>query len=112
MPLYTHDCNCCRFLGSYFNYDVWHHPGDDGGAFPGGSIIARYGNEGYQYASQPIRLLLDSINGDGFIGGTGTDGKSWRMPYRDYLFSDRCCRSTAAMVLAMTVHCGTETFGA
>lgn len=46
-PRYQHDCQNCRFMGSISKYDIWvcDHP------TIGPSIIARYGNDGPQYAS-------------------------------------------------------------
>lgn len=50
-PRYRHDCDSCIYLGAFGRFDLWHCPHCDGG-----SVIARYGDEGAQYASGPINL--------------------------------------------------------
>lgn len=52
-PLYTHDCDTCQFLGSYTSLM---HPGDRQVMVFDlyvckNTVIARYGNEGSEYAS-------------------------------------------------------------
>lgn len=91
----------CRFLGHFFGHDV--HvctpPGD-----LGASILARYGDEGHEYASMPLQLLLESLSDpDRHIGGQDADGQPWRMRYVDWVFSERRCPATAAMVLGLAV---------
>jgi len=46
-PRYLHDCSNCSFLGAYENYDLYvcaRHGKID-------TLIARYGNDGGEYAS-------------------------------------------------------------
>ena len=51
-PIYEHDCDNCKFLGNYKSpesgdnqtYDLYFCPGED-------TVIARYGNNGWEYAS-------------------------------------------------------------
>lgn len=55
-PLYTHDCDGCKFLGALvkhgFRYDLWYCARCDEG-----SLIARFGDDGPSYASSPIAIL-------------------------------------------------------
>ena len=46
-PRYTHDCDQCRFLGQIDQYDLYFCERADEG-----SAIARYGNDGPEYASR------------------------------------------------------------
>jgi hypothetical protein len=58
-PRYTHDCKACVFLGRNDNFDTYWCPAE---AFSketmGGSVVARYGNEGAEYASGPLKMYL------------------------------------------------------
>ena len=60
-PIYTHDCGLCKFLGTYENdegkRDLYFH---DKGTFEY-TLLARYGNEGYEYSSWP-NSVVDQIN--------------------------------------------------
>ena len=47
-PRFTHDCDGCRFLGQFERFDLYFCQKCDGG-----SVIARYGDEGDEYASAP-----------------------------------------------------------
>lgn len=47
-PRYTHDCSLCTFLGMFREYDIYVHDTNEDG-YP--TIIARYGDEGPDYAS-------------------------------------------------------------
>lgn len=57
-PHFTHDCDECIFLGPLFNgkkndvYLAIHT------TYP--TLIVRYGNEGSEYASFPLRLLAEN----------------------------------------------------
>lgn len=61
-PLYQHDCDVCIYLGRYssdclgplLEFDLYLHPVHQHPL--GGSIIARYGNEGPDYESVPAWL--------------------------------------------------------
>jgi hypothetical protein len=61
-PLFQHDCQACMFLG------VWREVGEHAESFDiyfcqstdGGSVIARFGDGGPEYASGPISALLYS----------------------------------------------------
>ena len=44
-PRYAHDCEACRYLGQFENYDLYYHPGANE------TIVARFGSEGPDYLS-------------------------------------------------------------
>ena len=100
MPKFKHDCKNCRFLGTFFDHDVYICEQPE---ILGSSIIARYGDAGPEYASHPLKSLKDSLMGDGTIGGKNEDGTSWSMPYKEWIFSDRSIPSTSAMILALAL---------
>ena len=60
-PLYQHDCDKCRFLGGVVDnlgsgiqmLDAYHCPGSLGGSF-----ILRYGNDGPEYMSGPVDVVM------------------------------------------------------
>jgi hypothetical protein len=52
MPRYTHDCDACEYLGEHLEYDLYYCPRCDGG-----TVLARYGNDGPDYASTMVSLL-------------------------------------------------------
>lgn len=80
-----------KFLGHFFEHDVY---------IGMESVSARYGDEDHEYASCPLVVLRGSITDGGRIG----DGKSWSMPYIDWLFSEKRIPSTSAMILGLTLH--------
>lgn len=53
-PQFQHDCDKCLFLGHYDGFDVYICIASNNGD---GSIIARHGDDGPDYASTPIKLL-------------------------------------------------------
>ena len=56
-PQYKHDCENCLFIGVFNNFDVYICLGTEAG-----SMIARFGDEGSQYASCNIALLHHILN--------------------------------------------------
>lgn len=60
-PLYIHDCNGCKFLGHTTcqdnTYDIYFCKHCDGG-----SLIARYGNDGPEYASCMISIIYHALD--------------------------------------------------
>lgn len=60
-PTYKHDCGCCEFLGPYREYDLYWCPQVqvDGS---NQTIVARFGDEGPEYASLPIELCASMEN--------------------------------------------------
>lgn len=68
-PRYTHDCARCRFLGSVDKYDLYVCPEGTPGQLTG---IARYGNDGPEYASRGfLREVIGTIHRE--IGGLSED---------------------------------------
>lgn len=59
-PLFTHDCDCCSFLGSFGNHDLYYC-----GRGARETIIARYGNEGFDYTSGIVFASVDRHIGEG-----------------------------------------------
>jgi hypothetical protein len=51
-PRFIHDCKSCLYLGRHEEYDMWFCPTCDEG-----TLIARYDNEGGEYASTPLFCL-------------------------------------------------------
>ena len=56
LPVFDHDCDQCIFLENFQGADLYFCPS----TFFGGSLIARDGDEGSQYASCP-KDVFDSI---------------------------------------------------
>lgn len=61
IPQYTHDCaEGCVFLGRFqskhppFHYDLYIHPRNDDRE---DDLLARYGNEGHEYASAVVSII-------------------------------------------------------
>jgi len=48
-PKFLHDCSSCKFLGIYGGYDIY---------LCDKSIIARHGDEGHEYASGLIDVMM------------------------------------------------------
>jgi hypothetical protein len=46
-PAFTHDCDCCKFLGTYKKHDLYFCAQDH--IFP--TLIARYSDDGPDYMS-------------------------------------------------------------
>ena len=88
-PKYKHDCESCRFLGTFFEFDVYlcHQ-----------SIIARYGDDGPEYASSMISILLDQFTNPNYRMGL-SDSKSMAM--QEWLFSNDVCGYYKAWLLAL-----------
>jgi hypothetical protein len=100
--IFTHDCDKCTFLGHYFDHDVYVCKTE----ISRGSIIARFGNEGSEYASCPLDLFIGGLTDGHRIGDCP---QTWSMSYLEYLFSDKVCTYIKAWVLALTIH-GSKTF--
>lgn len=58
-PLYDHDCDQCRFLGSWFNIDVYLTGAKCNAGIT--SVISRFSSEGSRYTSMPLYLLRQNI---------------------------------------------------
>jgi hypothetical protein len=85
------------FIGHYADLDVYVC---QTGAPGGDSLLARYGNESYEYSSTPLWLWRDLVEKNNGIGLDG--GKA--MPFRDYLFSHHVCPHHKAWMLALAIH--------
>ena len=60
-PIFSHDCDCCTFLGTFKNHDLYH-------CFQGGirpTVIARYGNDGPDYTSGIVFASVNEHIGEG-----------------------------------------------
>lgn len=68
-PRFKHDCDSCDFLGQYNGYDLYFCARADSSM--GGSVIARYGNDGSNYASSGMsvassyKLSSETLQQDG-----------------------------------------------
>lgn len=98
-PKFKHDCEGCTFHGHMFGYDIYTCTS---------SIIARWGDEGSQYASTDISLFLGAIKRNDRIGGHNDDGSRWTMDYRDYLFSDKVIDYHKAWLLVLAQNSDTR----
>ena len=56
-PQFKHDCENCLFIGIFHDFDVYICLGTEAG-----SMIARYGDDGPQYASCNVKLIHHIIN--------------------------------------------------
>lgn len=63
---FKHDCDKCKFLGHYIDYDVY---------FCSETVVCRFGDEGHQYTSELLDVFLKDLLEDptGFLkrGGKG-----------------------------------------
>jgi hypothetical protein len=72
---YTHDCNNCRFLGHYFDHDVY---------LCGESVIARYGNEPEEYASGHIKTFFRVLRTNERTGWKNEQGEQVSASWQEY----------------------------
>ena len=65
IPRWTHDCEGCRYLGRCDYRDPWsgrwvppdlYHCLKAEGGLGGGTVLARVGHEGHEYASTPLEF--------------------------------------------------------
>ena len=97
---FTHDCSRCKFIGHFCGHDVYTCSDQIDSPVLGPTILARYGNDGPDYASQPIRLFQESFTGNGKVQiGMAGDGKM--LSFQDYLFSNYVVPYHKAMLLAL-----------
>lgn len=54
MKRHIHDCEACKFLGNYKEYDLYHCANQ----ILGGDVIARYGSNGVEYTSESVNVLI------------------------------------------------------
>lgn len=92
MPKYNHSCDNCRFLGTYFDHDVY--------VCHNSTVLARYGDHDSDYASMPIKVFLQNLHSpDHLIGIEGTEN----MPYQEYIFSTYAGHAEKAVLLALAI---------
>ena len=77
IPNFQHDCDQCIFLGDFTHngelldlYVAFH-------TFGGGTLIARYGNQGHEYMSVPINIY-ESYHKDRSSEGMEIMDEVWR----------------------------------
>lgn len=58
-PRWSHDCNKCKFVGTFGEEDVYLC-----GFHPGPTLLRRYGNEGSEYSSGDINYHVPSRTWD------------------------------------------------
>lgn len=91
-PKFQHDCTACAFLGHYHDHDVYLH------GWPlHQSVIARFGDDGPDYASAPLSVVESWLEPDTKIGLL--NGPS--MLFQDYLFSEHVTKYHKAMLIAL-----------
>lgn len=91
VPQFTHDCSACKFITTVGKIDVY----VCGTSIS--SIIARFSNEGSDYASMPIEIFTDMIKNNSGI--RLHDGKI--MQFRDYLASEHVVSYHKAWLIAL-----------
>lgn len=92
-PKFKHDCENCRFLGHYYDFDVYIC---DNLSTMGQSLIARYSDEGCEYFSQPSKILLSLIERNGKVGLSSGD----RIDFQNHLIQEK---EYQAILLALAV---------
>lgn len=103
-PIYQHDCTHCEFWGTWYGYDVWYCGGTCGaiGGLPGGTIIARHGDDGPDYGSSPLSVLLPQLSDPSHNIGDGERV----MPFMDWVWEHAKGRSDyqRAWIMALATH--------
>ncbi len=61
MPKFTHDCDKCQFLGTEHGQDLYICAGEYMVPGLGPSIVARFGNNGPDYASMPWGAIEQAL---------------------------------------------------
>lgn len=79
-PKFVHDCDKCRFHGHYFGHDIY---SCGHGSKYSHSLIARWGDEGSQYASTMLYLFREGISNPNEL--IMIDGKT--VPYQEFVLS-------------------------
>ena len=99
-PLFQHDCEKCEFWGVFYGHDVWYCQDSDGGVL-GGSLIARHGDDGPDYGSTPLSVLLRQLNDPYHMIGDHQNNVT--MPYRDWVWKHGQ-NYAKAWIMALAVH--------
>lgn len=86
-PKFKHDCESCYFVKNVDGYDVY---------LCNGTIIARYGNDGPDYASMPINMFLRLWRENEMVNGHGGE-----LPWQVYVTQCAGHYNAMARVLAL-----------
>ncbi len=95
-PIFTHDCGKCRFVGHFFGHDTYLC-----GSGKWGSLVARYGSEGSEYATADRVALGRWLRGthDVVLASHGADP----MPFNDLIASGSCPTYLLAIIAGLAV---------
>lgn len=88
-PKFKHDCDSCEFCGHFYGHDVY---------VCRDTVLARFGNEGSEYASTLIGMFRDQLKSPHHIS---VGGKV--MLFTDYVFSEHSLSYHKAMLVALAV---------
>jgi len=100
-PKFEHNCINCKFLGHYLGHDVYLCSLNDPQSKASGlgtSILARFGDEGPEYASSPLSIFQRLLENNENV----RDGDVI-MPIQEWIFHTDKCNYHAAWMLALTV---------
>ena len=89
MPKHKHDCDGCIFVSTISEMDVYMCPSS-------GSIIARFSDDGPDYASTQLSLFFQLILGDSKISVNENT-----IPFRDYVAGEHACEYHRAWLTAI-----------
>lgn len=98
-PKFVHDCDKCRFIATIGGLDIY-ICGEGKPAGP--SIIARYGDDGPQYTSMPIRSFRWLMRQNKPVEFY-TDEEQRVLPMREYLLSNACVPEWRAWLVALAM---------
>ena len=99
--VFTHDCDHCKFLGHFFGHDTYICEAK-GKASGVASIIARFGNDGPEYASTAVTHLHNLLMTNCPISGEGIPNGS--MPYREFMLSEHAGPANRAWMLGLAIY--------
>lgn len=88
-PKFDHDCTACKFHGHFYGHDVY---------TCGDTVLARFGNEGSEYASTLIETFRDQFTSPHYISVAGRT-----MLFTDYVFSEYVLSYHKAMLVALAI---------
>lgn len=82
-PRYAHDCNRCKFLGRFEEFDLYHCEG----LAAGSTVLARWSNDGADYQSgmnSSLPALVEAQRRVGRLGLPGSISYSQQVHYDEY----------------------------
>jgi len=97
-PKFKHDCNGCKFLGHFLGYDVYVCPH---GTSLYTNLIARWGNEGHEYASNELENFQKMMR-ERTEKITGIEIGT--MAFQDFVFSPQAIDYHRAWLLALATN--------